>query len=745
MRKTLHLSLGKGLRTYLWLTLSLASAPILAQQCPSIINCQLGSPNFCDESANDQYLWNDAPFTYSPTIGDNDLHEGPIDLNIKLKGCNGGGLSSISYTLYLDLDNDEVLETVLRSNDPPPAGKVQANNSFNPNFSGGDTVQFDRRLLPDSMLYRFTLELVNSGDTTTGWVRFNTAAEPFNYVPVLLPEGRHRIEWVGVQDGVPRYCDRNFRVRDCKKPTLNCAPVVSVYLDATQMVSLHLSQVLQSVTDNITPDSQLLVGIRRLGSGMGFPNNAQGNPQDTVMFNCQNTENQFIELWAKDKAGNIQNCTASVLVYDTVGFCPFTTLPSICAHNYADDGLIRNVAFSLGWSTPNQPINKSQLEVSTFGCSELSAMPSANIFTLRASKDTLPRNGLTTFDLVLISKHILAVEPFDEGWKLTAADANRSNSVTTFDIVEFRKLILGLVDKLPNGTPSWRFFVDTCTVWGSPFFGNCPTEYTLPLQAISSFPPYLSFHGVKIGDVNGTASNTDTLQGLAESRSDIASLTLPDQQIQAGQTLEIPLRATEGGEWTGLQFSLNFDPEIIEIEDVVSNGALNLETANWAKPQPGVLNLSWSEALHTAVLPGDALLSLRVKAHSTRRISEVFSLSKEKNIQPEAYDVAGVSHVIKLNFSQKPSDSAIGNAQVFAPIPNPTTGSARLPLRLNEPEIVSLEISDLAGKVLWHNASALEPGAHFLEIPAAALPQSGVYVWRAFAGSVVQSGRLVRL
>ncbi len=745
MRKPIHLSLGKGLRTYLWITLCLAAAPLFAQQCPSIINCQLGSPNFCDESTNDQYLWNDAPFTYSPTIGDNDQHEGPIDLNIKLKGCSGGGLSSISYTLYLDLDNDEVLETVLRSNDPPPAGKVQANNSFNPNFSGGDTVQFDRRLLPDSMLYRFTLELVNSGDTTTGWVRFNTDAQPFTYVPVLLPEGRHRIEWVGVQDGVPRYCDRNFKVKDCKKPTLNCKQVVSVYLDASQMVSLPMSQVLQSVTDNVTPDSQLVVGMRRVGSGTGFPYNAQGIPQDTAMFNCSNTENQFVELWAKDKAGNIQNCTTSVLVYDTAGFCPLTVLPSICAHSYVNDELIRNVAFSLGWSTPNQPMNITQLEVSTFGCSELSAMPPANIFTLQATKDTLPLNGLTTYDLVLISKHILAVEPFDAGWKLTAADANRSNSITTFDIVELRKLILGLVDKLPNGTPSWRFFVDTCTMWGNPFFGNCPAAYTLPLQAISSFPPYLSFNGVKIGDVNGSASNVDTLQGSVESRGDVASLELPDQLIQAGQILEIPLRAPAGGEWTGLQFSLKSDPKVLEIEEVVSNGALNLETANWAKPQSGVLNLSWSEALPTAVLPGDALLSLRLKAHSTGRLSEILKLSNELYIQPEAYDMSGVNHAIKLTFSPKPTDSATQIAQVFAPIPNPTTGSARLPLRLNAPEKVSLELCDLAGKVLWRSVSTLEPGAHFLEIPADALPQSGVYVWRAFAGSVVQSGRLVRL
>lgn len=64
-------------------------------------------------------------------------------------------------------------------------------------------------------------------------------------------------------------------------------------------------------------------------------------------------------------------------------------------------------------------------------------------------------NGVTTFDLVLISKHILGLE-YLSGFNLLAADANMSKSATGFDIVELRKLILGIYDTLPN-TNSWRF------------------------------------------------------------------------------------------------------------------------------------------------------------------------------------------------------------------------------------------------------------------------------------------------
>jgi hypothetical protein len=63
-------------------------------------------------------------------------------------------------------------------------------------------------------------------------------------------------------------------------------------------------------------------------------------------------------------------------------------------------------------------------------------------------KDNDPLNGVSTFDLVLINKHILGLEPLNSPYKMIAADANNSRSITTFDIVELRKLILGIYTEL---------------------------------------------------------------------------------------------------------------------------------------------------------------------------------------------------------------------------------------------------------------------------------------------------------
>ena len=70
------------------------------------------------------------------------------------------------------------------------------------------------------------------------------------------------------------------------------------------------------------------------------------------------------------------------------------------------------------------------------------------------NKDHL--NGVSTFDLILISQHILGLTPLSSPYKMVAADVNNDQQVTTLDIIELRKNILGFSDDFTNNM-SWRF------------------------------------------------------------------------------------------------------------------------------------------------------------------------------------------------------------------------------------------------------------------------------------------------
>lgn len=737
MRKPIHLLSGLGLLFY--------TTQLQAQLCPRIVNCPQSTPTYCDYSLNDSLLWHVAPFTYSPSIGNADLHEAAIDLSLKAIGCPDGGNISISFILYLDLDADDLQETVLTSGSPPPAGRVMANNSFNPGYSGGDTVWFDRRPVPDSLKYRFTLEIAYSGDTTIGYVRYCTESDPFDFFPVQLPEGRHRIEWRMVQDANVRFCDRNFKVKDCQKPLVACHQNLEVFIDGSQTASLFLDQALAAVSDNITPDSQLLVGMRRLGAGFGFPFGAGGNPQDSVMFNCSMDTDQYIEVWAKDRENNLENCIAQVFPFDTVGHCPFVANPLACARSYWNDEPLYGVSFDITYTPPGQSPVTQPLSDASNGCAEIASLPPAGFFSLSASKDTVPLNGVTTYDLVLISRHILGFEPFDAGWKMVAADANRSNTITTLDILELRRMILGVATQLPNNTPSWRFFIDTCTVWNTPFSGNCPGAWYLPTQPLSSYQPQFAFRAVKVGDVNGTAVNTDSLQNnLAESRGTAMTLTLPDYQLKAGESLEIPVRTAEGGNWTGFQGAFAFDPSMLLIENLGAGWA-DIKPEHWAIPTPGICNFSWSDATPVILNPGDELFRIKITALAPVQLSRVLQLQHDDRLIPEVYAKDGAVHAMALSFDPEGKQAASDGQVVLSPRPNPTGDAAYLPLRLTNATPGLLEIIQINGSLHWQQRFSLGAGAQTLEIPASALPAAGVYVWRLQAGDQVWSGRLVKM
>ena len=81
-----------------------------------------------------------------------------------------------------------------------------------------------------------------------------------------------------------------------------------------------------------------------------------------------------------------------------------------------------------------------------------------------------PKNGVSTLDLVRIQKHLLGKELFDSPYQYIAADANNNEQVSAIDMIEIRKLILGIYLEYPNND-SWRFvdkqyqFADPQSPW----------------------------------------------------------------------------------------------------------------------------------------------------------------------------------------------------------------------------------------------------------------------------------------
>jgi hypothetical protein len=65
-------------------------------------------------------------------------------------------------------------------------------------------------------------------------------------------------------------------------------------------------------------------------------------------------------------------------------------------------------------------------------------LPLGQDYSVTPYSNADPVNGVSTFDLVLMSKHILGVESLDSPYKLIAADVNRQR-ITTLDMIQIRK------------------------------------------------------------------------------------------------------------------------------------------------------------------------------------------------------------------------------------------------------------------------------------------------------------------
>lgn len=127
-------------------------------------------------------------------------------------------------------------------------------------------------------------------------------------------------------------------------------------------------------------------------------------------------------------------------------------------------------------------------------------------YTLSLLKDTLYNNGLSTFDLIKLSKQVLTIDTLDTPYKLIAADVNHSGGISTFDIIKTQKLVLSLDTDLVDNT-SWVFVRKNYTFTApenpfTEFYEGSPQKYTFVPSDIPSF----KFIGIKIGDLNDSAN-----------------------------------------------------------------------------------------------------------------------------------------------------------------------------------------------------------------------------------------------
>lgn len=175
----------------------------------------------------------------------------------------------------------------------------------------------------------------------------------------------------------------------------------------------------------------------------------------------------------------------------------------------------------------------------------LNAVPAGGNYTIVPTKDNDPLNGVSTFDLVLINKHILGLEPLNSPYNMIAADANNSRSITTFRHRGLRKLIL------VHETAKQQLLAFCGRCLPVPKQSNPFQEIFPETKSVSNLTgglPDGDFVAVKVGDVNGNAV-TNSLMNV-DDRTEGTLLfdvtpTVSRREIKSGETFTLHFRASE--------------------------------------------------------------------------------------------------------------------------------------------------------------------------------------------------------
>ncbi|MGI9161104.1 MAG: hypothetical protein ACR2K1_15260, partial [Saprospiraceae bacterium] len=256
-------------------------------------------------------------------------------------------------------------------------------------------------------------------------------------------------------------------------------------------------------------------------------------------------------------------------------------------------------------------------------------IPACDTLTLKPFRNDNPTNGLTTFDLVLVSRHILGLDTLESPYKLIAADANRSGSVTTYDIVELRKLILGVSSSLPNNT-SWRFVPADYTFSNPqvPFLDNFPEQ--IQLQTSDSDLVAQDFIGIKVGDMNDSADPAAPTPAAEDRRAGAWPVLLEHQNFEAGGLVHIPV-FTNSDDLAALQFSLHFDPALLEfvrIEPLASD----VQVGHFSDSDAGRGRIAVAMDLDAGAFP----------AGQPRPLFNLVCIARKKGALPDAFQIGDV-------------------------------------------------------------------------------------------------------
>ena len=594
----------------------------------------------------------------------------------------------------------------------------------------GTAVSFTANgLLPnDSTTFNYTLTPGGTG-VQTG---ISTAAGTFTFNPATNPLGMYGMS---IQSITVNGCTSLFSTGNAGTYTVTPFPSLAGITPSSEIVCLGTSVYFQA--NGLPPDVQstFQYTLNGVPGTITVLSNSTGTAKFLEAIYLEGTYILVITSVSVAGCSISTSLSAQFSVDPFQAMCGFTVAGRLATETNKG---VEEAKVTIAGVSVSVPFSFIDFTDTSGRYSFINTIPLAANYVINPFKNDNPLNGVTTFDLVLISKHILGTLPLDSPYKMIAADANKSNSITTFDIVEFRKLILGIYLNLPNNT-SWRF-VDKAYIFpnqNNPFVPQFPDNIAEPNLQMSLLNE--DFVALKVGDVNGTvvlnAQDVPTDRTQPETvRMDIqgVSWTGHSEQVQAGEIFELSFKPA--APLAGYQFTLEHtDLEVLDIQTSAGMGPDHF----------GIFRDAVTASFVSADPTQTGAFTIRFRALVSGSIHEMLSLSS-RITSAEAYSAGAEMRRLDLKLRFVGETSAHTSFKLYQNQPNPFSGQTQIPFYLPVADVVRLSIYDALGVLIYSRENSFEAGRNAFDLDGRVLSGMGVLYYKVESSAGIAVRQMVR-
>jgi len=549
------------------------------------------------------------------------------------------------------------------------------------------------------------------------------------------PLGEH-VFLVEANDGCGNRTREQLMVEvvDCKAPAPICANQLNVELSPTDPADEVAGRGTIQVTSFLRSTIYDCTGQGDQGQVTHFSINRAGEPADpeqaSASFTCADIGDLIeMQIYAWDKAGNGDYCTAYVEVQDNLGACapPTAMISGVVVTEGGEP--VEDVEVLLSGGEERMRRTNAQ------GTYRFDRLAAGATYTIRPGLNTDHGNGISTFDLILVQKHILGLDPLESPYKLIAADVNNSGGVSTLDLIQLRRIILGEADSF-LGNQSWRFVMSDYTFAdpASPWKDAMPEN--MEIRDLDG-EKTLDFMAIKIGDVSGNATVNSGQPAPEVRNDDELRIQVTDQWLEAGETYDVLFTSDDLDNIQGMQFTLESVDPGLSIDHIIPmllgsdhmgmTDAQYLRTFSWNR-QPG------------ETIPEAGLFMLRVSVNKAMRLQDALRITSTYTVA-EAYNEFDELLSVQLDWQQSGVGERAFDVLQLAPNPFRERLLMRFSLLVTEP--VTLTVWDSRGRTVWRREWTANAGMNEYYLSATDLAGEGLYFFRLQGHNSSREGEFV--